>query len=58
MNLSELQLPARLTVDEAAGMIHFRPRRLLLFDAEAMGLLRQELIHTLGQQREELLHTA
>jgi hypothetical protein len=53
MNLSELQLPARLTVDEAAGMIHFWPRRLLLFDAEAMGLLRQELIHTLGLQREE-----
>jgi hypothetical protein len=57
MKLSELKLPERLTVAEA-GMIHVRHRRMLLFDADAMGLLCQELIHPLGQQREELLHTA
>jgi hypothetical protein len=57
MKLSELKLPECLTVDEA-GMIHFRHRRMLLFDADAMGLLRQELLHPLGQQREELRHTA
>ena len=40
-----------LNVDEAAGTIHFQHRRLLLFDADAMGLLRKQLIETLGLER-------
>src|SRR5688572_12933282 len=57
MKLSELKLPELLTVDEAAGTIHFRHRRMLIFDADAMGLLRKELIHTLGQERARRLLT-
>ena len=57
MNLSELKLPELLTVDETAGTIHFRHRRMLLFDADAMGLLRKELIHTLGQESARRLLT-
>ncbi len=57
MNLSELKLPELLTVDEAAGTIHFRHRRMLLFDADAMGLLRKELTKTLGLERTRRLLT-
>lgn len=51
MNPAHLKLLDLLTVDDAAGTLHFAHRRLLLFDADAMGLLRKELIETLGLER-------
>ena len=51
MHPAHLKLLELLTVDEAAGTLHFAHRRLLLFDADAMGLLRKELIETLGLER-------
>jgi hypothetical protein len=46
-----------LTVDDTAGTLHFAHRRMLLFDADAMGLLRKELIETLGLARARRLLT-
>jgi DNA-binding NtrC family response regulator len=40
-----------LKVDETAGTIHFQHRRMLLFDADALGLLRKELIDGFGLER-------
>ncbi|HNH83330.1 MAG TPA: sigma 54-interacting transcriptional regulator, partial [Acidobacteriota bacterium] len=37
-----------LKVDENAGTIHLNNRRVLIIDADAFGLLRKELIETLG----------
>jgi hypothetical protein len=51
MNPGDFTLLNLLTVDDAAGMLHFAHRRMLLFDADAMGLLRKELIETLGLKR-------
>lgn len=51
MNPSELSLFDLLKVDDAAGTIHFEHRRMLLLDADAMGLLRKELIETVGIDR-------
>jgi DNA-binding NtrC family response regulator len=51
MNPANLKLLELLTVDDAAGTLHFAHRRMLLFDADAMGLLRKELIETLGLER-------
>ena len=51
MNPGDLKLLELLTVDDAAGTLHFAHRRMLLFDADAMGLLRKELIETLGLER-------
>ena len=48
MSLGELKLLDLLKADEASGLIHFKHRRMLIFDADAMGLLRMELIETLG----------
>jgi two-component system, NtrC family, response regulator HydG len=51
MNPGDFKLLELLTVDDAAGTLHFAHRRMLLFDADAMGLLRKELIETLGLER-------
>ncbi|HMB91718.1 MAG TPA: sigma-54-dependent Fis family transcriptional regulator [Rhodothermales bacterium] len=51
MNPSNLKLLELLTVDDAAGTLHFAHRRMLLLDADAMGLLRKELLETLGLER-------
>jgi two-component system response regulator HydG len=51
MNPNELKLLELLTLDEAAGTIQFKHRRMLLLDADAMGLLRKELMETLGFER-------
>lgn len=51
MNPSDLKLFELLKTDEAAGTIHFGHRRMLLLDADAMGLLRKELIETVGIER-------
>ena len=51
MNPGDFKLLELLTADDAAGTLHFAHRRMLLFDADAMGLLRKELIETLGLER-------
>jgi transcriptional regulator with GAF, ATPase, and Fis domain len=51
MNPGELKLLELLKADEETGVIHFKHRRMLIFDADAMGLLRKELIETLGLER-------
>ncbi len=48
MKPEELSLFELLQIDEAAGTIYFKNRRMLIFDADAMGLLRKELIEHLG----------
>jgi len=48
MKPEDLRLIELLQVNEAAGTIQFRNRRLLIIDADAMGLLRKELIESLG----------
>jgi hypothetical protein len=48
MNSDKLKLFELLKADEAAGTIQFEHRRMLIMDADAMGLLRKELIKTVG----------
>ncbi len=51
MNPGELKLLELLKADEESGVIRFKHRRMLIFDADAMGLLRKELVETLGLER-------
>jgi len=51
MNSDKLRLLALLKADDTTGAIHFQHRRMLLLDADAMGLLRKELIETVGVDR-------
>jgi len=48
MALPESRLLDLLRFDGAEGTIRWKHRRMLLLDADAMGLLRRELIDTLG----------
>jgi two-component system response regulator HydG len=48
MKPEEIKLIELLQINEDAGTIQFRNRRLLIFDADAMGLLRKEMIESLG----------
>jgi transcriptional regulator with GAF, ATPase, and Fis domain/predicted hydrocarbon binding protein len=48
MALRESRLLDLLRFDGAEGTIRWKHRRMLLLDADAMGLLRRELINTLG----------
>ena len=48
MNLQDLQLLEVLDFDRQEGLITFRDQRMLIQGAGAMGLLRKELIETLG----------
>jgi two-component system, NtrC family, response regulator HydG len=48
MKPEDLKLIELLQINEAAGTIYFKNRRMLIFDADAMGLLRRELIERLG----------
>jgi DNA-binding NtrC family response regulator len=48
MTPDRIHLRDLLDVDEDAGTLHIRNRRVLLFDADAMGLLRKQLIDGLG----------
>ncbi len=57
MNPSELKLLELLKADEESGVIRFKHRRMLIFDADALGLLRKELIETLGLERARRLLT-
>ena len=48
MRLTDLDLHELLTVDPPGGILRFANERVLLLDAVAMGVLRRELIETLG----------
>jgi len=48
MKASELDLRELLELNPEGGIIHFAGERVLLLDAVALGLLRRELISTLG----------
>ena len=48
MRAVDLDLNELLQVDPAGGILRFAHERVLLFDAVALGLLRRELIETLG----------
>src|SRR5215468_3960350 len=51
MKPDELRLLELLKADEESGVIRFKHRRMLIFDADAMGLLRKELVEALGLER-------
>src|SRR5258708_10953750 len=51
MAVRESPLLDLLRFDGAEGTIRWKHRRMLLLDADAMGLLRRELINTLGLAR-------
>jgi len=44
MKSGELKLLELLKADKESGVIRFKHRRMLIFDADAMGLLRKELV--------------
>jgi transcriptional regulator with PAS, ATPase and Fis domain len=48
MQPEELKLLELLQANEETGTIYFKNRRMLVFDADAMGFLRKELIESLG----------
>ena len=51
MKANDLHLLELLDLDAEAGMIQFKNRRMLLWDADAFGNLRSELIQSLGTDR-------
>jgi two-component system, NtrC family, response regulator HydG len=51
MRPEDLKLFELLQLNEDAGTIYFNNRRMLIFDANAIGLLRKELIESLGTER-------
>lgn len=51
MKPSDLQLLELISVDEDAGTIYFKNRRMLFLDADAMGFLRKEMIESLGREQ-------
>src|SRR6476620_2518192 len=57
MKETELKLGSVLRFQEDLGLITFKDNRLLLIDAEAMGLLRREIIGVLGQDMARRLFT-
>ncbi len=50
MRLEDLDLKELLELDPSGGMVHFSGQRALIIDALALGLLRGELIDTLGER--------
>ena len=50
MKARDLDLPTLLSFEPAGGLIFFGGERALLLDAMALGLLRRELIQTLGMR--------
>ncbi len=51
MRALDFNLPAGIKFDFQTGVTSFQRSRLLIFDADAIGLLRQELIHELGLEK-------
>ena len=58
INPSELKFLELLKSDEESGVIRFKHRRMLIFDADAMGLLRKELIETFARMTARRLTAA
>ncbi|HMG32356.1 MAG TPA: sigma 54-interacting transcriptional regulator [Blastocatellia bacterium] len=50
MKPEDLKIIELLQIDEQRGTIQFENRRMLIFDADAMGLLRKEMIDALGHR--------
>ena len=50
MKPEDLKLLELLKFSPDAGLITFEKRRILIFDAEAMGILRRELVYSLGEE--------
>ncbi|MCT8987601.1 sigma-54-dependent Fis family transcriptional regulator [Shewanella phaeophyticola] len=50
MKAKELTLKELLTISPTDSLVRFMQRRVLIFDALALGLLRKEIIETLGQR--------
>ncbi|MCH7761145.1 sigma-54-dependent Fis family transcriptional regulator [candidate division TA06 bacterium] len=50
MKAEELKLLELLDFQPEEGLIRFKDRRMLIFDADALGLLRKELIECLGPE--------
>jgi hypothetical protein len=48
MRPEDLKLFELIRVDEGAGTLHLKNRRVLIVDADALGVLRKELITSLG----------
>jgi two-component system response regulator HydG len=48
MRVTDLRLDELLEFEPEGGVLHFAGQRALLLDAVALGLLRLELVHTLG----------
>jgi DNA-binding NtrC family response regulator len=48
MNLNDLNLLESLRADAAAGTLHFKKRRMLLLNANFLGLLRKQLVTVCG----------
>jgi two-component system response regulator HydG len=48
MKPSDLQLLELISFNEETGSIQFKNRRMLLFDADAIGLLKKEVTETVG----------
>ena len=48
MRATDLDLGGLLELDPKGGVVRFAGRRALIMDAEALGLLRKELVDTLG----------
>jgi DNA-binding NtrC family response regulator len=57
MKPEDLKLFEFLECNEKLGTIRFNNRRMLIFEADAMGLLRKELIESLGLDRARRLLT-
>ncbi len=51
MKATDFDLSRELTLNPATGIATFKNSRLVLFDTNAMGLLRQNLVETLGWQK-------
>jgi hypothetical protein len=52
MNLNDLNLLESLRADEAAGTLHFKKQRVVLLDANFLGLLRKKLVTVYGLPEE------
>jgi DNA-binding NtrC family response regulator len=50
MKAEDLKLLELLDFKPDEGLIHFKDRRMLIFDADALGLLRKELIESFGAE--------
>ncbi|HWN70435.1 MAG TPA: sigma 54-interacting transcriptional regulator, partial [Haliangium sp.] len=57
MRVDDLDLGELLVFDGQEGVVRFAGRRVLILDAAALGLLRQQLVHALGRAAARVLLT-